>query len=90
MFLLSYQEAPKKVYYDDLVGQAQGTDYAKCQGLQVITSGSYTGNSYWYLRSPSYNYANCAYIVGYEGTIYVDSNVYNSSVGVRPACWIKL
>ena len=90
IFLLSYQEAPKKVYYDDLVGQAQGTDYAKCQGLQVISSGSYAGNSYWYLRSPSYNYANCAYIVSYDGTIYVDYYVYISSFGVRPACWIKL
>ena len=90
MFLLSYQEAPKKVYYDDLVGQAQGTDYAKCQGLYVNKSDTYTGNSSWWLRSPSYESGFEAYYVGTDGTIKVFGPVYYSYYGVRPACWIYL
>ena len=90
MFLLSYQEAPKKVYYDDLVGQAQGTDYAKCQGLYVNKSDTYTGNSSWWLRSPSYESGFEAYYVGTDGNIKVFGPVYYSFYGVRPACWIYL
>ena len=90
MFLLSYQEAPKKVYYDDLVGQAQGTDYAKCQGLYVNKSDTYTGNSIWWLRSPSYESGFEAYYVGTDGNIKVFGPVYYSFYGVRPACWIYL
>ena len=62
VFLLSYWDAINTKYgfsssysTNDVNRRAQGTDYAKCQGLWVDrSSGSvYNGNSYWRLRSPS-------------------------------------
>ena len=91
MFLLSYMEAI--TYYSSDARTAQGTDYAKCQGLYVYTSpGPYQGNGCWWLRSPSDNDANAAsnaYNVNRDGYIsYID--VCYTYYGVRPACWITL
>lgn len=58
--LLSYDEVLNKNYgfspsynTNDTARQRKGTDYAKCQGLWVSTNSSYSGNSMWWLRSPS-------------------------------------
>lgn len=58
IFLLSYDEAQTDAYgfssdkyASDAAKKAQGTDYAKCQGLWV-----YKGYSWWWLRSPASDY----------------------------------
>lgn len=71
---------------NDTARQRKGTDYAKCQGLWVVsTSSSYSGNSWWWLRSPRDSYH--ALDVDYEGWAcngyYYD--VYGTSGGVIPA-----
>ncbi len=42
-------------YDDDIYREAQGSDYAKCQGLYVhnndVSYTAYRGNSNWWLRS---------------------------------------
>ena len=83
MFLLSYQDYTT---YSVLSGTTalQGTDYAKSQGLYVSS-----GNSYNWLRSP-FNVVNYrAMRVGNNGNIG-NSSVYDTSTGVRAACWINL
>jgi hypothetical protein len=87
MFLLSYSEVNDRNYgfTNSSTKKAQGSDYAKCQGLNVKNN-----NSYWWLRSPYSNYyAIDAYSADYNGSIY-SSKVYCTNGGVRPACWIKL
>ena len=86
MFLLSYEEATT-YYTSSTARQAEGSDYAKCQGLDVYKS---NGNSYWWLRSSPYsNHAYYGYGVYYDGTIYYGEVGYAIG-GVRPACWINL
>ena len=85
MFLLSYKEATT-YYTSETARQAKGSDYAKCQGLEVNSS---NGNSYWWLRSPHKKDANFALDVngnGYTTSLEVSRTEY----GVRPACWINL
>ena len=90
MFLLSSKEA-STYYTSSTARQAKGSDYAKCQGLEIYSS---NGNSPWWLRSPgNYNVSSdgaCqAYYVNVDG--YIDYYyVYCTVYGVRPACWIKL
>ena len=91
--LLSYWDALNTSYgfsssynTNDTARQRKGTDYAKCQGLWVVsTSSSYSGNSWWWLRSPRDSYY--ALDVDYEGWAcngyYYD--VYGTSGGVIPA-----
>ena len=84
MFLLSYEEATT-YYANNTERTAQGTDYAKCQGLQ----GDNVNSPWWWLRSPHYKYGYTHYVVNYDGDI--DTNTINRTfLGVRPACWINL
>jgi hypothetical protein len=93
MFLLSYKEATT-YYTSTYARQAEGTDYAECQGLSVFRTTGYNasisdGYSKWWLRSPSGNYAIKALGVGTAG----DSSNYNvdsTEIGVRPACYLNL
>lgn len=91
IFLLSYNEVTNSAYgfssdsgdYDT-ARRAQGTDYAKCQGLYVSTSSGYYGNSYWRLRSPGGgSYIACG--VGNDGDVYSFSSVTDTIYGIRPA-----
>lgn len=91
VFLLSYDEERNSSYgfsssaaTYDTARRAQGTDYAKCQGLWVSTSSSYYGNSWWWLRSP---YHNSRYACGVNFDGYSGHRNYVSSAdgGVRPA-----
>ncbi len=96
IFLLSYDEAKTSAYGfssspsgNDHARSAQGTDYAKCQGLWVNrdTGSSYDGNSKWLLRSPG---RSSIYALGvdYDGHSYdyYGDNVNDTDRGVRPAC----
>ena len=71
----------------DAARQAQGSDYAKCQGLYVDSSSGY---SRWWLRSAGY-YSDLACSVEYDGWLsdyyYGASNV---NFGVRPAFKLNL
>ena len=95
IFLLSYDEAKNSAcgfsssgYEPDTAREAQGTDYAKVQGLWVDTSSPYYGNSWWWLRSPYYSsYYACGV---YSGGSSDDSfNVGSTDIGVRPALKIN-
>lgn len=89
--LLSYWDALNTSYgfssshnTDDTARQRKGTDYAKCQGLLVSTSSSYSGNSWWWLRSP--NYSGDAAEVGSDGwACSYDYIVGTTNGGVLPA-----
>lgn len=65
----------------DTARQRKGTDYAKCQGLQV--SSSYGGTSWWRLRSPYYSHSATG--VGGGGWAYDDYYVHCTDSGVVPA-----
>lgn len=80
IFLISYYDAINSAYgfnsdidaYDDIARQMKGTDYAKCQGLDVVydnSDSSYNGNSLlWWLRSPDES--------DYVGVVYGDGRAY--------------
>ena len=96
IFLLSYDEVfnsqfgfdPNGSNYDT-ARRAQGSDYAKCQGLEaVISTDEYNGIATWILRSAGYAYSTsgcCVQRVGYLSTC----NVYSTSYGIRPAFCFK-
>ena len=91
VFLLSYDEERNSSYgfsssaaTYDTARRAQGTDYAKCQGLWVSTSSSYYGNSWWRLRSPS-NSSSRACGVSDGGYSDGSGDVDGTGLGVRPA-----
>nr|MCR5783418.1 DUF6273 domain-containing protein [Clostridia bacterium] len=75
---------------EDTNRTAYGTDYAKCQGLQVdVSEGEYySGASWWSLRTP-YDY-------DFTGYVDMDSRVDNYSYtdytygGIRPALKVDL
>ena len=83
VFLLSYIEVKNGDYgFENIESrEAQGSDYAKCQGLYVSSD-----NSYWRLRTPGYSSTSTC-IVNSSG--HVDGYYYYSanytSGGVRPA-----
>lgn len=93
IFHLSYNEVRNSNfgfssdYSDyDTARQAQGSDYAKSQGLYVYrSSGStYNNNSNWLLRSPG-DYSNGSCLVSYYGGSRLSYLVHYTYIGVRPA-----
>lgn len=86
IFLLSFNEARNinfgfsgDYHYSDPARKVQGSDYAKCQGLDLLFLN-------WYLRSPgSYDY-NCCLVDGTDGSCsgnrLLDCDTDN---GIRPA-----
>ncbi len=90
IFPISYYDAINSAYgfssssgAYDTARQLKGTDYAKCQGLWVNTSSSYSGNSWWWLRSPC---SSCSAAgVLYDGWADYNYYVYNTFMGVVPA-----
>ena len=89
VFLLSYSDARNTSYgfASDTDRKAQGSDYAKCQGLYVYKSNKC---SYWWLRSAGENcYRAC--IVKYDG--WVSGSFYSVNgtyIGIRPAFKLNL
>ena len=92
--LLSYDEVSNTSYgfssanSYDTARYRKGTDYAKCQGLAVSTSSSYSGNSFWWLRSPGHSLGASA--VGGGGWAYGNNYVDNTSSGIVPALNLTL
>jgi hypothetical protein len=88
VFLLSYNEAVTTAYgfssgdTTDTKRQAQGSDYAKSQGLQVFDAQG--SNSFWWLRSPGFEptYALAATSLGWVVNSYETTNL--NWIGVRP------
>ena len=68
--------------------KAQGTDYAKCQGLKVSTVSGYEGISPWWVRASG---SASLYEIGAEvsGRLNTGTNVNQSEYGVRPSCWLN-
>ena len=92
IFLPSYADTLNTAYgfassysTHDTARQAQGTDYAKCQGLFVPSGGSYDGNSWWRLRTAGRLSRDACDVSG-SGYVNGDSKVNGSNDGVRPAC----
>ena len=86
IFLLSWSEAmnPGYGFPSDTdccdVRLAQGTDYAKCQGIDVYQ----TGYTHWQLRSPGHvAYTSC--LVSIAGSMGDHCNTDGVFIGVRPA-----
>ena len=67
----------------DTARQRKSTDYAQCQGCWTSTSSSYSGNSWWWLRSPSYS--DSATAVYGDGWANYYCDVYFASMGIVPA-----
>ncbi len=88
VFLLSYAEATSATYglSTTTARQLKPSAYAQSQGVLTYSN----GNSYWWLRSPSYNDAYYArYVVG-DGRVSSGSSVGSADGGVVPALWISL
>ena len=74
----------------DMARRAQGSAYAKSQGLYVITSNDYQGNSYWWLRTPGYDPDTATGVI-YDGCTIDDGNdVILTEFGIRPAFKLNL
>lgn len=88
IFILSYKEV-NKYYKKDGARQAQGSDYAKVQGLFTVykSDSNYIGNGDWYLRSPG-NGDEVVSFVHYTGELNGWSCCYDASCGIRPVCWL--
>ena len=91
LWVLSYSDAinsnygfPADYAVLDISRQKQGSDYAKCQGLNVTASGTYAGNSMWWLRTPGVNTAN-ACGVNSNGYAYNYYYVNATNRGIAPA-----
>lgn len=91
IYLLSYDDVLNTEYgfssdYNDYdtARRARGSDYAKCQGLDVSTLSYYNGNSYWRLRSAGdCSLSTCD--VYFNGCAYNTNHTSSTSHGVRPA-----
>ena len=92
LFFLSYSDSINTAYgfssstsTNDTARRAQGSDYAKCQGLYTYSSaGEYYGNSHWWLRSPGYDSRDARNVNNY-GHVLADYSVDDTFIGVRPA-----
>ena len=97
VFPLAWEDAQSSLYgfSSDTDGgesanrTAFGTDYAKCQGLEVNgTTGEFcSGASRWHLRTPWFG--ESTYLVSFDGWIGQNYTCYTNA-GVRPALNIDL
>ncbi len=87
VFLLSYREVITIKY---TARQMLTSDFSRATGAYMSTD-SYYGNGWWWLRSPYYDYVNNARSVGYDGTaVNYGSDVDFVSRGVVPALNLTL
>ncbi len=86
VFLLSYTEAKNNSYglSNETERKTKGSDYAKCQGLNVAQD----GYSYWWLRTAGDNSDKACYVYN-AGALGTDYFVYSTIIGIRPACYLK-
>lgn len=92
IFLLSYSDVLNtqygffsSCYTDDIARLAQGSDYAKCQGLWVSSS----GNSIWHLRSAGGDSDHTCRVF-HDGSVGYNYGVDYTEFGVRPALRLHL
>ena len=87
IFMLSSNEAGNKDYFEWWEARlAKSSDYAKCQGVNVMHSenDNYNLASTWLLRTPGQYSNQCDVVVDHLVTSYVDT-----IRGVRPAMYLK-
>lgn len=103
LFLLSIDDVNKYyknfVYYDedevcDCIGSktraAKSTAYAKAKGVFTSEWDWYSGNGWYWLRSPGKTTKMAAF-VHCDGSVDIEGyEVNDKEIGVRPACWIKV
>ena len=98
VFLLSDKDACSTAYgfkapldSFDPARAAQGTDYAKCQGLEVYcnSGNEYDQNSWWWLCSPGDDPTNGIGYISFGGDADYGLYVGYTGGGVRPACVLK-
>ena len=87
------------VYYDedegcDCIGSktraAKSTAYAKAKGVFTSEWDWYSGNGWYWLRSPGKTTKMAAF-VHCDGSVDIEGyEVNDKEIGVRPACWIKV
>lgn len=91
VFLLTYDDVLKSEYgfntdraAADIARMAEGSDYAKCQGLGVDTTyeTKHFGNSDWLLRTKDRN--SCKAVDG-EGKAWLTIMICSTGNGIRPA-----
>ncbi len=90
VYLLSYQDYENTDYFaDDAARQCKVTDWVKANCAWYSTDASYSGNGYYWTRSPYSNRSNNAWNVFYDG--YLNYNYVNySDYCVRPSLQIKV
>lgn len=94
IYLLSYSDVTNtaygfdsEIYSYDTARQAQGSDYAKCQGLYVDATDGY---SRWWQRTAG-DRSHFARYIDYDGVINDDrTGTGNTNIGVRPALNLDL
>lgn len=93
VFLLSYADVRNSAYgfstdknACDSARFGWGTDYAKCQGLNIGSWSGYDfdGASYWLLRSPSFDSGRTGYVYS-MGTCSGEYSDCQTDSGIRPA-----
>ena len=85
IFLLSEEEA-EKYFVNNEARKCKATEYAVKNGAYVADN----GYSWWWLRSPNFNYGNSVYYVNGDGDVLNDCYVISSYLLARPALWINL
>lgn len=96
IFLLSYWDTVNTNYglsssdsEYDTARRAQGTDYAKAQGLYVVDFGIYNGKANWWLRTPGgTSYFACR--VSFNGRVASSGYEVYENFGVRPALKLNI
>ena len=73
----------------DVNRRALGTDYAKCQGLNVSTNNTYLGNAWWWTRTAGTNGANVC-IIKDTGAGASNEKCTETHRGVRPICCLNI
>ncbi len=97
VYVLSIREAAETKYGFASDGEkrdssrwAKGTAYAKKQGAMNVSESPYTGNGFWWLRSPGYGSA-MASAVEFNGRVNQYGGAVQSNNGaVRPALHLNL
>ncbi len=90
MFLLSYKDAKKAKRKGHKLNAREATDYACCQGAQTDIWRLRTPSGYYYSRFSSSNHSEYAMAVNSIGNYSSDTYVFDVTIGVCPAMWIRL
>lgn len=88
VFLLSYAEA-MKYFKDDDARMCMPTAYTASHYAPIKKEdGKWSGNCWWWLRSPGENQTGSPADVTVAGTIYSNMGFINAVCGLRPVFWL--